>query len=328
MLGLGLASSHAPALFEPAERWSVVYSRIPEYMKESQPQTAKLETVEVIEGYLERTNHAFDQLGDALVAYRPDALVVIGDDQGDMFDRSINPSLYLYTGDSLWGLDKTSYWPLEERNRVEFECHSELSKFVLKGLVKRGFDMASGSEFNPLGRPHHGVSHMVAQPVPRLLPNLDVPIVPIFLNEYFPPLPTAARCHDLGVALAEIYAERPERIAIYASGGLSHDPGGPRAGWVDEPLDRWFLERLERNDLEALKHLFTFDSDTMRGGTGEIRAWITVAAAMDRPAKVLDYIRAHHAKTGLGFAYWPASPDDLATSDEASVQEQLSGAVK
>ncbi|ETW92770.1 MAG: hypothetical protein ETSY1_42190 [Candidatus Entotheonella factor] len=74
---------------------------------------------------------------------------------------------------------------------------------------------------------------------------------------------------------------------------------------MDEPLDRWFLERLERNDGEALQHLFMFDSDTLRGGTGEIRAWISVAGAIQRQAKVLDYIAANHAKCGLGFVYWP-----------------------
>jgi protocatechuate 4,5-dioxygenase beta chain len=146
---------------------------------------------------------------------------------------------------------------------------------------------------------------MIAHPIPTLIPRLDIPIVPLFINEYYPPLPTAKRCYDLGVALADVLAACPERIAIYASGGLSHDPSGPRAGWVDEPLDRWVLERLEHNDSDALQHLFTFDSDTMRGGTGEIRAWITVAGAMQRPARVVDYIRAHHAKVGLAFAYWP-----------------------
>ena len=306
MLGLGLASSHAPGLFEPADRWPLVYSRIPEYMKESQPHTAKLETQEVIEGYLKRTDAAFEALREQLEAYRPDALIVIGDDQGDMFDDSINPTFYIYTGDELWGLDRTGYWPLEDRNRIEFPCHGELARLIQKGLVKKGFDIAAGSKFAPQGRPHHGVSHMVASPVPRLIPSFDIPIIPIFLNEYYPPLPTAERCLQLGAALTEVLANRPERIAIYASGGLSHDPGGPRAGWVDEPLDRWFLERLERGDTEALKHLFTFDSDTMRGGTGEIRAWISVAGAMQRPAKVLEYVRAHHTKTGLGFAYWPA----------------------
>ena len=306
MLGLGLASSHAPAMFEPKERWPLVYSAIPEYTKASQPHTAKLETPEVIQGYLERINAAFDVLAEQLHAYRPEALIVIGDDQGDMFDASFNPTFCIFTGEELWGLDGTPYRPLHERRKITFPCHARLAQELHKGLVKRGFDMVSSACFRPLGRPEYGVSHMISQPVPRLVPNLDIPIIPIFVNEYFPPLPSAARCYDLGVALAAILAERPERVAIYASGGLSHDPTGPRAGWIDEPLDRWVLERLERNEAEALKCLFTFDSDTLRGGTGEIRAWISVAAAMQRPAIVVDYIRAHHAKAGLAFAYWPA----------------------
>jgi protocatechuate 4,5-dioxygenase beta chain len=78
------------------------------------------------------------------------------------------------------------------------------------------------------------------------------------------------------------------------------------AGWIDQPLDRWILERLERNDLDALEHLFTFDSDAMRSGTGEVRAWISVAAAMNRPAKFVEYTAAHCTQTGCGFVYWPA----------------------
>jgi len=54
-----------------------------------------------------------------------------------------------------------------------------------------------------------------------------------------------------------------------------------------------------------LQELFTFDSDTLRSGTGEIRSWITVAGAFDGVrATVIDYIPARHAVTGLGFAYW------------------------
>lgn len=86
MLGLGLASSHAPAMFEPKERWPLVYSRIPEYTKASQPHTAKLETPEVIQGYIDRINAAFAVLRQQLAAYQPEALIVVGDDQGDMFD--------------------------------------------------------------------------------------------------------------------------------------------------------------------------------------------------------------------------------------------------
>ena len=92
---------------------------------------------------------------------------------------------------------------------------------------------------------------------------------------------------------------------MLGSGGLSHDPLGPRAGWVDEPLDRWVLERLASGEGARLKDLFTFDSDTLRSGTGEIRSWIAVAGAFDgTKATIVDYIPARHAVTGLGFAYW------------------------
>jgi protocatechuate 4,5-dioxygenase beta chain len=106
--------------------------------------------------------------------------------------------------------------------------------------------------------------------------------------------------------VADILAERPERIAFYASGGLSHFPGMFNMGWIDQAFDHWVLERLERNDHEALKHLFTFDSDNLRAGTGEVRAWISVAAAMKRPARLVEYVPAHCTVTGCGFVYWPA----------------------
>ena len=54
-----------------------------------------------------------------------------------------------------------------------------------------------------------------------------------------------------------------------------------------------------------MSNLFAFDSATLRGGSGEIRAWIVAAGACPWGAEVVDYIPAHHAKAGLGFAYWP-----------------------
>jgi hypothetical protein len=41
-----------------------------------------------------------------------------------------------------------------------------------------------------------------------------------------------------GEAIAAVLRDRPERIAIYASGGLSHFPGMHNAGWINQPLDR------------------------------------------------------------------------------------------
>lgn len=317
MLGLGLASSHAPALFCPADAWPTVYAAIPDYMKDAQPHTAKLETPEVIGQQIARSEAAFAVLRAELERFRPDAVIFIGDDQGDMFDRSNMPAFGVFTGEECWGPTVPSYMgEPPEKSRLHIPVHAELARLIHKGLLKRDFDPAMQEFMNPQGRPDVGMSHMVVYPHPKLLPDNDVPIVPIFINEYFPPMPSARRCWKLGVALREICDSWPGRVAIYASGGLSHDPGGPRAGWVDEPLDRWVLERIERGDAEDLCDLFTFDSDTMRGGTGEIRAWISVAAACDRPGKVVEYFGSHHAKVGLGWAVWPWDKDEIQIAAE------------
>jgi len=306
MIGLGLASSHAPAIFCPKEVWPKVYDAIPDYTKNSQPESAKRETPEVMESYIARINAAFAALRRELAAYRPDALIIVGDDDKHMFDESNMPAINVFTGKEVWG-STTPYYMHEPpaKSRVTIPVHSELAQVVLRGLIKRDFDPASSSVLKPIGDPEAGVSHMVVYPAPKVYLGLGIPIIPIFINEYNAPQPTGQRCWDLGRALADIFMDRPERIAVYASGGLSHDPFGPRAGWVDEPLDRWILERIEQNRCEELTRLFSFDSDTLRGGSGEIRAWIVAAGACRWPGKVVDYMPIHHAKAGIGFAYWP-----------------------
>jgi hypothetical protein len=308
---MGLASSHAPAMFCPVEVWPSAYATIPDYTKGSQPHTAKLETPEVIEGYLRRIDRAFGVLRDRIAAFKPDAIIFIGDDQGDMFNESNIPSFAVFTGPEIWGSTVPGYMnEPPEKSRIHVPVHQDLARRILRGLVRHGFDPANCAKMQPLGHPDRGMSHMLVYPHPRLIPANDIPVVPIFINEYFAPMPSAQRCWDLGLALADILKDAPERVVIYASGGLSHDPAGPRAGWVDEPLDRWVLDRLTSENAHELTNLFTFDSDTLRGGTGEIRAWITVAAAIGRPATVIDYMVAHHAKCGLAFAYWPLEDED------------------
>jgi protocatechuate 4,5-dioxygenase beta chain len=310
MLGLGMASSHAPMMFQKAQYWPRVMERLQREAREQLPRSAREEiaTPAIIEEKVRRIEAAFAVLRGQLQAYRPDALIMIGDDQGDLFDVANNPTFSVYTGDEpIWGLSARDPFgtPVEERTKIVFRQHGELARHLLRGLIRRSFDVANIGRFDPRGNPARGVSHMVSNLVPEVDPALEIPLVCVFLNEYYPPLPSAARCAQLGAAIADALRDRGERIAIYASGGLSHFPGMYNAGWIDQPLDHWILERLERNDLEALQHLFTFDSDAMRSGTGEVRAWISVAAAMNRPATRVEYVPAHCAQTGCGFVYWP-----------------------
>ena len=176
MLGLGMASSHAPMMFQKAQYWPRVVGRIPAEAREQLPRSAREEiaTPAIIDANIQRIEGGLATLREQLRAYRPDALLMIGDDQGDLFDETNNPTFSVYTGEEpLWGRSaRDSYdTPPAERTKLVFKPHPELSRHLHRGLVKRGFDMASIGRFDPRGNPTRGVSHMVSNLVPEVDPG-------------------------------------------------------------------------------------------------------------------------------------------------------------
>ncbi len=305
---LGLASSHAPSMFVGAEHWPTVHRGLSRDVPQP-PELAK-ETPSVIEDYVRRIRKGFATLAEELQRARPDVVVIVGDDQTEVFSNACVPALAVFIGESASGTTSIS-WIGEKRedNHIRFRCHPDLGRGLVGALLEQGFDPAYMEELKPLGRPEAGLGHAYTR-IGKVMGLADrgLPMLPVFVNAYHPPLPSATRCYALGEAMRDFFDARPERVVLYGSGGLSHCPVGPRAGWVDEPLDRWVLERISRGEGEQLKNLFTFDSDTLRSGTGEIRSWITVAGAFGGASgTVVDYIPARHAVTGLGFAYWRTS---------------------
>ncbi len=302
---LGLASSHTPSMFVAADKWPMVHQGLVRDVP--QPAQIARETPDVIAEQVERVRQGFAALRAELEAAKPDALIILGDDQNELFSNALIPSFAIFIGEAAEGTYSITFvGEKPQDNWMNLPCHPDLARVALEGLIERGFDLAYSEKLVPLARPEIGIGHAFTR-ISRAMRLADsgIPIIPIFTNAYHPPLPSAARCYALGQALRDIFAKRPERIAIYGSGGLSHDPRGPRAGWVDEPLDRWVLDRIARGEGAQLRNLFTTDSATLRGGTGEIRNWVAVAGAYDgRKGTVVDYIPSHHAVTGLGFAYW------------------------
>lgn len=310
-LGLGIATSHAPSMFIGPERWPEIHKVL--VRDNPQPPAIADETPEVIAEYVERIKKGFAALEEATVAYRPDAVVLVGDDQNEVFSKAVEPQMAIFLGDEVSGTTSQRLLgePLTE-NHLKLRCHAELASHLIDGLVERGFDVCPMYELQAMSRPEGGLGHAFTRPSRALrLADHEFPVVVFFLNAYHEPLPSARRCYELGVAIRELLEDRPERVAILGSGGLSHDPLGPRAGWIDEQLDRWVLSVVESGRAHELTKLFSFGSDTFHGGTGEIRSWITVAAAFEGTrGTVVDYLPAYHAVTGLGFAYW--SPNGAA----------------
>ncbi len=305
-IGYGLASPHAPGINVGIDQWKASYQRLIRDLP--QPPEAESETEDDIAEQYERMHAAFRTLRAGLDAYRPDLLVMIGGDQTEMFDRSNVPNIMVYTGEEAWGQNIVRGQEPSDETKVRFRVDSETSNRLLTALVKEeGFDVAFSATQDALGTPERGLPHAFTRPAPFLMSDPDLPVVIVYVNTYDPPSLSAKRCYELGRAIARRFTDDPRRIAIYGSGGLSHDPGGARSGWIDSRLDRWFLSRIESGEGAATTALYTFDSQTMRGGTGEIRAWIVAAGAMEEMgarATLIDYVPAHRAVTGMAWVHW------------------------
>lgn len=316
-VGLGIGVSHAPGMYlKTQEQWDQLWRGLSLSRDIPQPECVARETGEQLKGMMSRIRAGHAALKKIYDDYDPELLIIIGGDQSEVFDRSNVPQLMMFLGKHAHGRAPGQGMPQpgvpDKLPPVEYNIDVESSKWLLNQLVKQKcFDVAFSSELKPLGRAL-GVPHAFNNPASYLLDDeRRTPTVLFYQNTYDPPSLSAKRCYELGVAIADLLKNDSRRIAVVGSGGLAHDPCGKRSGWLDQPLDKWVLEQFASGNGKATEALYTFDSDTMVGGTGEIRAWITVAGcmeAMGSRAKVIDYVEAAKSATGIGFAYWLADP--------------------
>ncbi len=249
---------------------------------------------------------AIGRLAGDIAAAKLDALIVVGDDQEELFDHSNMPAIGIYYGETIGNAGQASIagddWMARARRRylepaghVEHKCDPPLARHLIEALQHDGFDI-SVMRGVPEGK-YEG--HAYSYVHRFCLPDGVVPIVPVFLNAYFPPnQPTPARCFALGEALAAAVAGFPadHRVGIMASGGLSHFV-------VDEVFDRALLEALRRKDTAFFR---TAPLAKLQSGSSEIRNWICLAGA----AGALDlgwasYVPGYRtpALTGTGLAF-------------------------
>jgi 3-O-methylgallate 3,4-dioxygenase len=253
-----------------------------------------------------RCRRAIARVGDHLRDLRPDAVVVVGDDQLELFDESNQPAIALYWGDAwvtaelpihgseFFDVVKVGYAMDEPR---KFAGHGALGHDLLVGLCAQGIDAASVAT-QPAG---HGFGHAFGFVGEELLDD-DVPIIPLLLNTYYPPnQPTPDRCLALGRALRAAIEAAPgdARVAVVASGGLSHFV-------VDERLDTLVLDALREADRDALVSL---PVELLQAGSSEVRNWITLAGVMgDVGTSWQEYAPCYRSPAGtgcgMGFATW------------------------
>jgi hypothetical protein len=325
-------SSHSVMLASELGDWLAGFrqsdQRLTYYDREGRPHTyaemlarapadaASFITEEAITGRFNEVQEAMRRLRREIAASKLDALIVVGDDQHELFQDRHMPSIGVYYGASIRNAAQSNArrfnWPeawynraqmrrFEDETDAHYPCHQPLARHLIEGLVEREFDVAAVAGLDETQSEGHAYS-FVHRWYLKGEGAVMLPVVPIFVNTYNPPnQPRPRRCERFGIALKALVEQYPEniRVGLIASGGLSHF-------MVEEDLDRSIIEALRSKDLGFLSRL---EVHRLKAGSSEIRNWIVAAAAAsDLGLSWISYTPAYRtpALTGIGlcFARW------------------------
>lgn len=274
------------------------------------PGTEAMVTSEKMGERYDAAQAAMDSLSQRIRDARLDVLLIVGDDQTELFRTSNNPAFAIYYGETIrntardpaspsdnW-VKSARMWRHEPEVDREYPVKSDLAEWLIRQLCDRDFDVTAMDGLERGQFEGHAFQFIHR----RLLKGAELPVIPVILNTFDPPnQPTPRRCVALGKALRELIAAWPEdlRVGVIASGGLSHFV-------VDEELDQQVIAAIRRKDSAALA---SFDPKLLQAGSSEIRNWLVVGElARDLDLEWIDYIPGYRSPaltgTGLAFAAW------------------------
>jgi hypothetical protein len=318
-------TAHTPFCYRRPEDWNRARSG-----RQLRPDVP-LDDVESNRRKHARVQEGFAVLRRKLTDARPDVIVIFGDDPLECFDFSNYPAFSIYVGETFEGALTKEDAPMggitdsEPPKKVRLKGHPALGIALLTGMMKRGIDPAYSMD---MPKPQDGIGHSILRPA-QSLTDLNTPIVPILINCYYAPQPTAARCYQVGRATREIIDEFPDglRVAIIGSGGLWHTPLKPDA-WLNEAFDEELLARMARGDIKGMATYFDEyripESDASQkigvrgrtvtgmpafggpqGGTREICNWIAAAGVAEGiTATIVDRVPIYASPIDAAFAYF------------------------
>jgi hypothetical protein len=315
---LGLGTSHSPHVSTAPDQWYLHAERDRRNpnlnfaaLVAAAPAGIEAQLNEIVyREKAERCNRNIDALSDALAAANVDAVVVIGDDQRELFLDELNPAFAIYNGPTLTDFPPdmeradpshiVAMWARHNAVRETYPGAPELANHLVRAMCAADFDIATASrqlEERSLGHAYTFVRL-------RLMRERIVPMIPVFINCYFPPnQPSPARCYAFGQALRRSIESAPgdQRIAVIASGGLTHFV-------IDEGLDHQVLRGITDKQPNLLRSI---DPSRLNSGSSEIRNWIAAAGALeDLSVAESDYTPAYRTEAGTGcgmaFVCWTA----------------------
>jgi gallate dioxygenase len=222
------------------------------------------------------TAQSYRRAASELKAMQPDVLLIFTTDHLNTFFFENLPILAIGVGEEFAG-------PNDEVvtvSRRTVPSREAFARHLHSNVVLAGFDLALVQEFE--------VDHSTIVPLHFLTPQLDVPVIPIFVSTHNPPRPSSERCFHLGEAIraaVERWSE-PLRVVAIGSGSFSFDvhghlsPPGRPVGVPDPAWVHRVAEHLERNTISQLIDEATPERFAQAGNvSGEILNWIAMMGA-------------------------------------------------
>jgi aromatic ring-opening dioxygenase catalytic subunit (LigB family) len=245
---------------------------------------------------------SFRAMREHLEAARPDVIIMVGNDHLLNWPLSNTPEYTVGIADWHSGpADWYQHW-LAREQKFRVPGHPKLARHLVNGGARQGLQLAfihADMQFDD----------SISVPLCYLNPEMKIPLIPVTMNCTVPPIPTPERAYGVGRSIRQLIAQFPgaERVALIGSGGLSHEPGGPRYFHLDPAFDAWFLERLADGDHERLLRECTLErmEEAGSGGTAELIAWFVVLSATRGGAQVLDYCASHAWRCACSWVIWP-----------------------
>jgi len=244
------------------------------------------------------TARLFRETKTHLDAAKPDAIVVIANDHFNTFFLNNFPTFAIGVAETTFGPNDQTRMP-----RYDLKVHAPLAAHVRKHCIGEGFDLSVAQEF--------GIDHAMLVPLHYLTDGVTVPVVPIWVNAFVSPQPSARRCYALGRAVRAAIDNFPGglKVAVLGTGSFSLEIGGPK------------IEPGKRNavpDIEWSKHVHRCIKDARldelvaeatpermwKAGNigGELLNWIVTLGVIgqEKPR----YIADHDEKDGHAYAAW------------------------
>jgi 3-O-methylgallate 3,4-dioxygenase len=312
-LVLGLGFSHSPMLSMGEKYWPV-HAKLDSGLV---PNFAELKYCPELEEHVndhtfarknESIQESIEVLQRRLDEAAPDTIIVIGDDQRELFLEDNTPTFAVYTGAELWdypvdtgkwppSLQKAA-WAIHADQAEKYATNPDMAASLAESLAHSDFDVAvirEQTQKRPIGHAYTFVNRRLGAQAKKAA------MLPILLNTYYPPnQPSASRCVQLGRAIGRFVKDYPgnSRVAVVASGGLSHFI-------VEEDLDARVLSAIRRNAIDELKSI---PRESLQAGSSEILNWIVCAAACEEFGLAMDfesYLPVYRTTvgTGIGVAF-------------------------